>query len=59
VSNKATQADRLDSVTLGPNWYLNSNAKIRWNYDYRQRGNTSNTVQGHVHAFGVRTAFDF
>ncbi len=59
VSNKAVQAGRLDSVTLGLNWYLNANAKIQWNYDYTQRGDTTNPAQGHIHAFGMRTAFDF
>jgi phosphate-selective porin OprO and OprP len=59
VSNKAVQAGRLDSVTIGLNWYLNANAKIQWNYDYTQRGDTNNPAQGHIHAFGMRTAFDF
>jgi phosphate-selective porin OprO and OprP len=59
LSNKAIQAERLDSVTLGLNWYLNANAKIQFNYDYTNRGHTANAAQGHVHGFGMRSAFDF
>ncbi len=59
LSNKAIQAGRLDSVTLGLNWYLNANAKLQFNYDYTQRGDTNVPAGGHVHGFGVRSAFDF
>ena len=59
LSNKAIQAGRLDSVTLGLNWYLNANAKMQFNYDYTQRGDTTVPARGHVHGFGVRSAFDF
>jgi phosphate-selective porin OprO/OprP len=57
LANKAVQAGRLDSVTLGLNWYLNSNAKMQFNYDYTQRLETPN--RGHIHAFGTRMAYDF
>jgi phosphate-selective porin OprO/OprP len=59
LSNKAVQAGRLDSVTLGLNWYLNMNTKLQFNYDYTQRGDTNNPAQGHIHAFGTRMAVDF
>lgn len=59
MSNKAVQAGRLDAVTLGLNWYLNANAKLQFNYDYTQRGDTNNLAQGHIHAFGTRMAVDF
>jgi phosphate-selective porin OprO/OprP len=59
MSNKFVQAGRLDSVTLGLNWYLNSNAKLQWNYDLTHRGDTNEPGQGTVHAFGMRCAFDF
>ena len=59
LSNKAVQSGRLDAVTLGLNWYLNANAKLQFNYDYTQRGDTNNAAQGHIHAFGTRCAFDF
>jgi phosphate-selective porin OprO/OprP len=57
LANKGIQAGRLDSVTLGLNWYLNSNSKLQFNYDYTQRGDTPN--RGHIHAFGTRAAYDF
>jgi phosphate-selective porin OprO/OprP len=59
VSNKAIQAGVLNSVTLGLNWYLNTNTKLQFNYDYTQRGDTNNPAQGHIHAFGTRMAVDF
>ncbi len=59
MTNQSLQVARLDSVTLGLNWYLNSNAKIQWNYDYAHRGDTPNAAQGHVHALGIRSQFDF
>ena len=59
LSNKSVQAGRLDAVTLGLNWYLNANAKLQFNYDYTQRGDTNNLAQGHIHAFGTRMVFDF
>ena len=46
LSNKAVQAGRLDSVTLGLNWYLNANAKMQFNYDYTQRRETPNLARG-------------
>ncbi len=57
LSNKAIRAGRLDSVTLGLNWYLNTSAKLQFNYDWTQRGETP--ARGHVHGFGTRCAFDF
>jgi phosphate-selective porin OprO/OprP len=59
TSNKAVRAGVINSVTLGVNWYLNTNAKIQCNYDYAQIGNKSNGGQGHVHSLGIRSAFDF
>jgi phosphate-selective porin OprO/OprP len=59
VSNKAIQAGRLDAVTIGLNWYLNTAAKLQFNYDYTHRGDTNNPAQGHISAFGTRMAVDF
>ncbi len=59
LSNKTIQSGRLDAVTLGLNWYLNNNAKLQFNYDYTQRGDTNNVAQGHIHAFGTRMSLDF
>jgi phosphate-selective porin OprO/OprP len=59
LSNSFVQAGRLDSVTVGLNWYLNANAKLQFNYDMTHRGDTDNAAQGTIHAFGTRCAFDF
>jgi phosphate-selective porin OprO/OprP len=59
VSNKAIQAGRLDSVTLGVNWYLNASVRFQLNYDYTHIGDKSNSGQGHVSAVGIRSQFDF
>ena len=59
ASNKAIRAGRLDSVTLGLNWYVNTNARLQLNYDYTRVGDKSNSGQGHVSAVGLRTQFDF
>lgn len=57
LANKAVRAGRLDAATVGLNWYLNASAKMQFNYDYTQRGETA--ARGHVHAFGTRMAVDF
>lgn len=57
LQNKAIRSGRLDAVTLGLNWYLNTSAKLQFNYDWTQRGETP--ARGHVHGFGTRMAFDF
>lgn len=59
VSNKAIQAGRLDTYTLGVNWYLNTAAKLQFNYDYTRRSDTNVPAGGHVSAFGTRMALDF
>jgi phosphate-selective porin OprO/OprP len=59
LSNKAVQTGRLDSVTFGLNWYLNTAAKLQFNYDITQRSATPNLAQGTIHGFGTRCAFDF
>lgn len=59
LSNGGLQAGRLDSVTLGVNWYLNTSAKFQLNYNYTHRGDTNNPVQGQIHAVGIRSSYDF
>jgi phosphate-selective porin OprO/OprP len=59
LSDKLVRAGRLQSVTLGLNWYMNTSAKMQFNYDYAHRGDTNNPAQGHVHSLGTRMAFDF
>lgn len=57
LQNKAVRAGRLDAFTLGLNWYLNTAAKLQFNYDWTQRGETP--ARGAVHGFGTRMALDF
>jgi phosphate-selective porin OprO and OprP len=59
LSNKTVQTGRLDSITFGLNWYLNTAAKLQFNYDITQRSATPNLAQGTIHGFGTRCAFDF
>jgi phosphate-selective porin OprO/OprP len=59
LSNRFVQAGRLDAVTLGLNWYLNTNAKLQFNYDVTHRGDFATPAQGTIHAFGTRMAVDF
>lgn len=59
LSNRGLQAGRLDNVTIGLNWYMNTNAKLQFNYDFVRRGDTNNPAQGDVHGFGTRMAVEF
>jgi phosphate-selective porin OprO and OprP len=53
------QAGRLDSVTLGLNWYLNPNAHITANYVFTNQQAANPTGDGSFNAIGVRVHFDF
>lgn len=59
LTDKAIAAGRLDSVTLGVNWYLNTSAKVQFNYDYTRRSDFPTEARGAVSALGIRSAFDF
>ncbi len=60
LTDKGIAGGRLNSVTLGLNWYLNANAKLQFNYDYTYRDMVANpAARGEVHAVGTRMAFDF
>ena len=60
LTDKTISGGRLNSVTLGLNWYLNANAKLQFNYDYTYRDNAANPfAKGEIHAVGTRMAFDF
>ena len=60
LTDKTIAGGRLNSVTLGLNWYLNANAKLQFNYDYTYRDNAANPfAKGEIHAVGTRMAFDF
>ena len=60
LTDKTISGGRLNSVTLGLNWYLNANAKLQFNYDYTYRDNAANPfAKGEIHSVGTRMAFDF
>lgn len=60
LNDKAIRGGRLQSVTLGLNWYLNPITKLQFNYDcaYKDQG-INPLAKGLVHAFGTRFYFDF
>jgi len=59
LSNSGINGGVLDNITLGVNWYLTSNSKIQWNYDFTHRTEVGGTSNGDIHAFGMRFALDF
>ncbi|MBI3860552.1 MAG: hypothetical protein HY290_01505 [Planctomycetia bacterium] len=58
LNSKDIQGGRMFDVTAGLNWYLNSYAKIQFNYI---RSNLTNAAFGDSHAniYGIRGQFDF
>ena len=50
---------RVDDLTIGLNWYLNPNLKFQGNYVLTWRDNVRSDVDGKVHGFGTRLAYDF
>lgn len=60
LNDKAIRGGRLQSMTLGLNWYLNPITKLQFNYDCTYKDQGSNPLaKGLVHAFGTRFYFDF
>jgi len=52
----------LHDVTVGLNWYLNTNFRIMWNYTYSHVNGlevSPTTQSGDVHALGMRFSFWF
>jgi phosphate-selective porin OprO/OprP len=49
-----------DGVTLGVNWYLNTNLKIQFDYLHNNRYDLpAGTIPGNVDGLGIRTQFFF
>ena len=46
-------------MTIGLNWYLNTNTKIQFNYDYLYKDGVNGLTKGAVHSLGTRLALDF
>ena len=59
--NDATiRGGKEDGLTLGLNWYLNTNLKVQFEYLHNNRFDTAPTIlPGNVDAFGIRTQFFF
>jgi phosphate-selective porin OprO/OprP len=59
VTNAGIKGGVLNDITVGLNWYLTSNAKLQWNYDWVKREDTVGNGDGVIQAFGMRLAYDF
>ena len=60
LNDKGIDGGRLNDVTLGVNWYLNTNTKLQFNYDYLYKDGVKNPeARGSVHSLGTRLAVDF
>ena len=63
--NDGTEANRiqggvLNGVTVGLNWYLNSNLKVQFDWAYDQRSQCpAGTAEGYTSGFGTRVQFQF
>lgn len=54
-----SQPGRLDSLTVGLNWYLNPNTRFTVNYVYTNRETGDPASSGNFSALGTRLHFDF
>jgi phosphate-selective porin OprO/OprP len=52
------QAGKMDSITVGLNWYLNPNLRVMLNYVYTNRQTGSSASSGQFDAFGIRVHLD-
>jgi phosphate-selective porin OprO/OprP len=59
VNSGLVEGGRLDSITLGLNWYLNPNARIMLNYVWTEQNVANPAADGSFSAFGVRVHYDF
>ncbi len=61
LSDEAVNAGRLDTTTLGVNWYLNPNTRVMLNY-VRAKADLSNigdTRDGNADLLAMRFQIDF
>jgi phosphate-selective porin OprO/OprP len=59
VNSGPVRAGILDSVTAGVNWYLDSNAKVMFNYVFTRREIDIPNGAGNFNGLGLRFHFDF
>lgn len=59
VNSAGIQAGSLNSVTLGLNWYLNSNTSFVLNYVHTYRDTNDPATSGVFHSVGIRFHVDF
>ena len=60
LNDGAIQGGGEDGLTLGVNWYLNTNVKVQFEYLHNNRYDLkTGVVPGNVDAFGIRTQMFF
>jgi phosphate-selective porin OprO/OprP len=59
LNDGPVQGGIMQGMTLGLNWYLNSNLKVQFDYGVDQRWNRPGALSGEVDGFAVRTQFLF
>lgn len=59
LQNKGVNGATLNDITLGLNWFLNSQAKVQWNLAVDHRESTPTGSNGWTTIFGIRLALDY
>lgn len=59
LDDSGVNGNTLNTVVFGLNWFMNPNVKIQWNYDITKRNTAGGGVDGYIHSFGTRLAYDF
>ena len=60
LNSGALRGGKEDGVTLGVNWYLNTNLKLQFDYLHNDRFDLApGALTGNVDGFGIRTQFFF
>ena len=63
MNDGPVQGGIFSGVTLGLNWYLNSNLKVQFEYVHDSRWNklagANGNISGNVDGFGTRMQFQF
>ncbi len=59
LDDSGINGNTLNTVVFGLNWFMNPNVKVQWNYDITKRNTAGGGVDGYIHEFGTRLAYDF